>query len=252
MRLIIIICIAFTFNMQLISQTEFINKGTLKYEIKVNNHKNEWWADEENDGEDDVWRKSFLENTPKFSVFYYNLKFNDKKSLYSYVGRDEKIKKVYEDDFREDNMWFHNFETNTYSYQKNIFGDVMKIEDSIKKIKWKIDYNDTREFIGFSCKKAIGVIFDSVYVFAYYTDAIMPSVGPISINGLPGAIMAITIPRLHISVVANSFSPLVNVDEIVPPKKGKPKQTNEVYKKITEATKDWGRWAHKGIWQSFL
>jgi GLPGLI family protein len=128
----------------------------------------------------------------------------------------------------------------------------MKIEDSIKQIKWKLTPNDTRDFAGFTCKKAIGIIYDSVYVFVYYTDAITIPTGPMTINGLPGTVLGITIPRMNISCIATSFSPLVNVAEIVPPKKGKPKSTTDIYKKITVATKDWGKWAHKGIWRSFL
>ncbi len=252
MKKLIMICIVIFFESQLNAQTDFITKGTITYEVKINNHKNTWWADDDGNEDDDIWRKSYLENTPKFSTYYYNLKFTATKSLYTYKGRDETIKKMYEDDFKEDNIWFHDFESSKYSYQKNIYGEVMKIEDSIKKIKWKIDYNDTRDFAGFSCKKATGIIFDSVYVFAYYTDNIVPSIGPMSINGLPGAIMAITIPRMHISIVGTGFSPLVNDAEILAPKKGKPKLTSEVYKKIKEATADWGRWAHKGIWGSFL
>jgi GLPGLI family protein len=139
-----------------------------------------------------------------------------------------------------------------YNNQKSVFGNVMRLEDSITNLEWKYVAEDTREFAGFNCKKATAKIFDSVYVFAYYTDEITPSVGPMSIVGLPGAIMAITIPRMNMSIVAKEFSPLVNESAILPPKKSKLKSKKEVYDKIIENTKNWGKWAHKGIWQSFI
>jgi GLPGLI family protein len=54
------------------------------------------------------------------------------------------------------------------------------------KIEWKLSPNETREFAGFMCRKATGVIFDSVYVFAFYTDEITVSGGPMGLHGLPG------------------------------------------------------------------
>jgi GLPGLI family protein len=65
---------------------------------------------------------------------------------------------------------------------------------------------------GFNCRKAVSTIFDSVYVFAFYTDEIMISGGPASINGLPGMIMGVTIPRLYTSWIATKVL-INNVDE---------------------------------------
>jgi GLPGLI family protein len=89
-------------------------------------------------------------------------------------------------------------------------------------------------------------------VFAYYTDAINCTGGPMSIQGLPGMIMGLTIPRMHLSCVATSFKEEVKETELVAPKKGSVKTTAVIYHKLAEATKDWGRWAHKGIWAAFL
>ncbi len=235
-----------------IAQSDFQSKGTIEYEYKVNNHKNFWWSEDDENDDENAWRKTMVENTPKFSTYFYTLKFADNKSIFAYKGKPETDKKMWGDDQKEEDMWYINYTTNKYTNQRNIFGEVMKIEDSIQSIKWKLVPNDVREFAGFTCKKAIGKIFDSVYVFAYYTDAITLSGGPMNINGLPGTIMAITVPRLAISCVATSFTPLVNEEAIQPPKKGKAKPSNDILKKIKEATKDWGSYAEKGIWQCFM
>jgi GLPGLI family protein len=251
-KLFFLVVLLFTTSTLLNAQEDFYNRGTITYEYKVNNHKNFWWGEDDENGQEDVWRKQMIENTPKFSTYYYTLKFAENKSLFSYQGRDEKVKKMWEDDSKEDNIWFVDFDQQKSLNQRNIFGEVFKLEDSIGKIKWKLIPTDTRDFAGFTCKKAIGVLFDSVYVFAYYTDAMTLTGGPMNMNGLPGTILGVTIPRLSISCIATSFSPLVNAAEVAPPKKGKIKPKADIYKKIKEATKDWGKYGQKAIWQSFL
>jgi GLPGLI family protein len=49
-------------------------------------------------------------------------------------------------------------------------------------------------------------------VFAFYTDEILIPGGPCSINGLPGMILGVTIPRLYTSWIATKVS-VVSVDE---------------------------------------
>jgi GLPGLI family protein len=95
--------------------------------------------------------------------------------------------------------------------QKNVYGSNFNIEDSIPKLEWKIS-NENRVIAGFNCRKAVAKIFDSVYVFAFYTDEILIPGGPCSINGLPGMILGVTIPRLYTSWIATKVS-VIGVDE---------------------------------------
>jgi GLPGLI family protein len=252
MRVFIIYSIALLFNLCVQAQQSIYNAGNIKYECKINNHKNLWFADEPEEELND-WEKQYRESMPVFSTYYYNMQFSNNKTLFNYIGRDENVKKTWDDDRKEDDVWYHDFNTSSYTFKKNVFGEVFKLQDSIKNIQWHIVPNDTRVFANFTCRKAYGVIFDSVYVFAYYTDAITCTGGPMSIQGLPGMIMALTIPRMHLSCVATSFNAEVKETEIMAPKKGAVKSTSIIYNKVAEATKDWGRrWAHKGIWKSFL
>ncbi len=86
-----------------------------------------------------------------------------------------------------------------------MYGSSIIVQDSIKNIQWKLS-NETRMIAGFNCRKATGKIFDSVYVFAFYTDEILIPGGPASINGLPGTILGVTIPRLFTSWIATKVS----------------------------------------------
>jgi GLPGLI family protein len=68
----------------------------------------------------------------------------------------------------------------------------------------------------------------------------MISGGPCSINGLPGMILGLTIPRLHTSFVATKVD-LKNIaaTEIVPVKAKKVYTEKELRTTLTDVTKDW-------------
>ena len=113
--------------------------------------------------------------------------------------------------------------------------------------------NETREIAGFNCRKAIGKLFDSVYVFAFYTDEITVSGGPMSLHGLPGMILGITIPRMFTSWVATKLEVNgIDTKKIVAPTKGKKRKAKELQPTIVEATKDWGSWGRRAVWDIFL
>jgi GLPGLI family protein len=51
-------------------------------------------------------------------------------------------------------------------HAKQIVGTNFVVEDSIPNIQWKIT-NEHREIAGYNCRKAVGKIYDDVYVFAF-------------------------------------------------------------------------------------
>ena len=233
-------------------QTNYIQKGEVKYEVKINNHKNLLTDRDDNNPEGNMWVNSMLEYMPKFSTYTYSFKFADNKSMYKYESKVETSKKMWNEETIEDDVWFADYEARKYTNQKNIFGEIYKLEDSLINLKWKIIPNDNREIIGFNCKKAQTILYDSVYIFAYYTDVITIPGGPMSLQGLPGLILGITIPRLNTSCVAISYNPLVNASTIIAAKNGKVKPVKELQLKIKDATKQWGSYGQKAIWQGFL
>jgi GLPGLI family protein len=176
---------------------QFISKGTIEFEVITNVKKtmgNSFWAEQLKD------------QMPAFKTAYYNFSFADNKSYYKFDHYDEKKAKVPEFLRRgeDDNEWFNDFTTGQTYIQKNMFGTLLNLKDSIAPIHWKIT-NESRLIAGFNCRKAIGKILDSVYVFAFYTDEITISGGPCTINGLPGMILGVTIPRLYASMIATKL-----------------------------------------------
>lgn len=96
---------------------------------------------------------------------------------------------------------YSNLATKNYQRYNDIFGQKVIIEDTVKKIDWRIT-DEYREIAGFSCRRANGITKDSIYVVAYYAVEIPIDGGPESINGLPGLILGLAVPSQHLSYFA--------------------------------------------------
>jgi GLPGLI family protein len=236
---VILILIAGKLNAQ-----QFINSGKLEYEVQVNNHRMFG---------DGIFAEMFKDRMPNFSTYYYNLTFNDNKALYKFDRLNEKDKMPWNDNSHEENVWFSDYNTQIFSNLKFVFDGTYLLSDTLMNINWKLFPNETREIAGFTCRKAQGIIFDSVYVFAYYTDEITANGGPMGIHGLPGMILGVTIPRMFTSWIATKLEVNgVNTNIITAPTKGKKKDAQELKTNLEKATKDWGRWGQQSVWNIFL
>jgi GLPGLI family protein len=144
--------------------------------------------------------------------------------------------------------------------QKNVFGSDFYIQDSIQHIQWKLT-NENRMIAGFNCRKAVGRIMDSVYVFAFYTEEIPIPGGPCSISGLPGLILGMTIPRMYASWIATKV--IVNdvKEENIKPVAAKKFLTVKAFKTtLYERVKEWineddpdsKKWMEQFFWNTAL
>jgi GLPGLI family protein len=223
---------------------QFINSGMIEYEVRINNHRMFG---------DGLFAEMFKDKMPNFSTTYYHLTFNDNKTIYKFDRLNEKDKLPWGTNNAEDNVWYNDFNSNTRVNQKSVFGETYILSDSSLKLDWKLVPNETRDIVGFNCRKAQAVIFDSVYVFAFYTDEITVSGGPMGIHGLPGMILGITIPRMFTSWIATKLQVNgVNTNIIAAPTKGKKKQATELKQSVEKATKDWGTWGRQSVWNIFI
>jgi GLPGLI family protein len=180
-----------------VSAQQFINKGNIKFEVITNVKKTMG-----TNGFDEQLKDLM----PTFKLAYYNYSFAGNKSIFKFDRYDEKKGKLPEFLKRNEdtNEWYSDFNTGLTYMQKSIWGSPINFKDSIVNIQWKLS-NESLMIAGFNCRKATGKIMDSVYVFAFYTDEITISGGPCSINGLPGMIMGVTIPRLYMSMLATKL-----------------------------------------------
>lgn len=232
---------------------QFISKGTIEFEVITNVKKTMGTS---------VWAEQLKDQMPTFKTSYFNFTFADNKSIYKFNHYDEKKARV--PDFlrsgEDDNEWYNDFTTGTTNIQKNLWGTVLNLKDSITQIQWKIS-NESRIIAGFNCRKAVGKILDSVYVFAFYTDEITISGGPCTITGLPGMILGVTIPRLYMSMIATKLKVNdVDVASIKPITSKKYYTSRELKDILDEKVKDFGSdddedsksWINQMYWNTLL
>ena len=216
-----------------VNAQQFISKGTIEFEVTTNVKKTM---------SNNSWAEQLKDQIPTFKTAYYNFTFADNRSIYKFDHLDEKKAKIPEwisNEVEDQNEWYYDFNTGQTTIQKNRWGSNFNIKDSICKIQWKLT-NESRLIAGFNCRKAVGKILDSVYVFAFYTDEITISGGPCTVNGLPGMILGLTIPRLYVSMIATKISVTDVNEKSIKPESSKKYYTNKELKAILdEKTKDW-------------
>jgi GLPGLI family protein len=93
---------------------------------------------------------------------------------------------------------------------------------------------------GYNCRKAIWQENDSTRIYAWYTDDIVPTVGPESFCGLPGAILGLATEDGGVIYFAKSIEISKPDAAMMEPKKGK----NKIYTTAelrTKLEKDFGK-----------
>ncbi|MGL6266962.1 MAG: GLPGLI family protein, partial [Chitinophagaceae bacterium] len=174
----------------------------------------------------------------------------EKRSLYK-TGKDPDNRMIHWGLSYISNTYYRDIEKEQFVHQKNIFGSDFLITDSLQQIEWKIS-NELRTIAGFECRKAVGKIFDSIVVIAFYTDQIIPSSGPESFGGLPGMILGLAIPRMHTTWYATKLelTPFTEKD-IAAPKSGKKFSSRQFRSEITDIIKE-RDWLKKLSWQMLI
>ncbi|GAB2985983.1 GLPGLI family protein [Mucilaginibacter puniceus] len=231
---IIIICLLLATN-SLLAQVKVITSGTITFEKRLNLHaiaKNEL-GDKPRQGSLDDYEK-YKRTTAQFGTLTSTLTFNTDKSLFTPV---EKLLPSGMDFYnnpmnKQLNVVYTDFATNTNVSQKEMYGDLFLVTDSTRKITWRLT-DQTQDIAGFKCRRANGLILDSVYVVAFFTDEIGVSGGPESFWGLPGMILQVALPHENVIWTAKKVAiDPVPVTAIVPPKKGKKISRTELFKLV--------------------
>jgi len=233
------------------TQDVFISKGKIEFERVFSLHKSfEMLA------QDDPDLKSFSDyikqNAPATIKTYFDLTFDSDKTLYK-PGRETESKT---DEWylppTQDNTVYTDLGKHQASSIKNVYESSFLIQDSTRKIDWRITM-DTRTIAGFECQKAIGKIMDSIYVIAFFTDEILTEGGPESFNGLPGMILGIAIPRINTTWFATKLELTpVKPEDIAEPKKGKKVNNKELLMQLKNVMKNWGKYGQRNIWNIMI
>jgi len=163
----------------------------------------------------------YQKTQPQFKVLKSTLVFGSNKTLFTPIVPDVPptgFNSPISDQF---STVYTDLDTHTAVLQKTIADATFLVKDSVKKITWKIT-NEVRDIAGYPCRRANGLVLDSLYAVAFYTDKIAVSGGPESFSGLPGMILLLQIPNEHVTWTATKIIGMdVAPATLVPPKKGK-------------------------------
>jgi GLPGLI family protein len=221
----------------------FTTSGSIEFERRTNayaliqkimNKDNEAWMQPVFD--------FYKKNNPQFRVLTAKLLFGDDKTLFvpneaepptnDFIGGSPMLNQY--------NTVFTDLATQNFVDEKKVFEQTYLVEDSLRKIKWKIT-DETRDIAGYTCRRANGIYLDSIYVVAFYTTRIPVPGGPESFNGLPGMILGVALPHENITWFATKVN--MNLDAqtaLAPPKKGKVTREKELYGMLEKASENWG------------
>lgn len=190
------------------------------------------------------WFESEKEYFPKETVTHFNFTTDGTRSIFQKTKDADLPRNSWYRPIADDNIVYNDYTTGTTTSLKPVYEENFLLLDSLHKINWKITA-DTRVIAGFECRKAVGILFDTVAVFAFYTDEIMVPGGPEGITGLPGMILGVGIPRLHTTWFATQVSLDAKLKSLEPPKKGKKVTRKEMLDTMYRVMKRWEGYGQK-------
>lgn len=224
-------------------------EGKIEYERSTNLHRTIDYMD----ADQKEWIEKFRSKIPKYKKQYYDLIFNTKQSLYE-PGREaeQAFNMWFTQTPASENVVYTDFTTGRVTAQKQVYEEKFLVQDTMRKLKWTVK-DEIRTIANYKCRKAVAVMFDSVYVVAFYSEDIPASGGPEMFSGLPGMVLEVAIPRLHTTWIATNvdITPPTEKDFAVP-KKGKEVTQEEMGKKINTSLERWGSYADRAVWWSLL
>ena len=202
-----------------------ILSGEVRYDLKINQYERakKIIGDEVSDATFSEYLQSLVKD--KFVTREYLLHFNDSFCSFEQVQRNDPINNL---DFVKDmptQVVLKDLKRDSIYIEKNVAGEVVGIKDKQTPIIWKFT-NERMDILGYECRRANGLLFDSVYVVAFYCPDIPISTGPSVFGGLPGLILGVSLPQDNINIFATKLEPkTLTVSSLE--KKGKTKSFNE-------------------------
>lgn len=204
-------------NSTLFSQTsQFVTAGEIVFEKTINMHAVLKRGIDTKNADRVAAFEQFKKTQPQFLVLKSKLFFDSRQT--SYLPEQSTLFSglsyfLFDPMFGQINKVYANVQGDSSIVQKEALGEIFTIKDKKPTIKWKIT-DDTREIAGFTCRRANGIVNDSVYVVAFYTNKIPLSAGPESFHGLPGMILGLAIPNLNVTWFANQVTQKSNLPNV--------------------------------------
>lgn len=108
----------------------------------------------------------------------------------------------------ESKTYYQNLDNGTTALELEL-DEKYLLQDSLQQITWRFT-DEYRNIAGYDCRRVNGATPDSLYIVAFYTDQIPVSGGPALVHGLPGMILGLAIPEMHINYWAREVDFVVD------------------------------------------
>jgi len=241
---IVFTCLLFSCNILSAQNVRFTTSGSIIYEKTVDMFAIIKNVMDMNDNTFDVQiYEQYKKNQPQLKKMQSTLTFADNKTLFKPIVPEDAQAKPFDyiPSTGQFNTVYTDFSSTSSIVQKNVFEQTYLIKDTLRKIKWKLT-DETREIAGYTCRRANGLVQDSIYVVAFYTDKIPISGGPESFAGLPGMILGLAIPheRINWFAIKVTDEPIA-ANAIEAPKKGKVVNDKQLFDTLKGVMKNWGK-----------
>lgn len=208
-----------------------ITTGKITYERKTNLMKK--FTDERS--------KKWINESNKNVIDVFELYFND--SLSVFIPVEDPTQKGMMGMATVKNSVVQNINAGTRLSIYNVWGELAYIQDSTIKRQWKI--TDSKRKVGkYNCTKAIYEMNDSTRIYAWFSEEIIPSIGPETFRGLPGAILGLATEDGGVVYFAKKVDVLTPEFEKITPKSGKKTYTQKAFQEKIQADfgdKPWGK-----------
>jgi len=243
--ILIFACLLFNTQVGVFAQNKhFVTSGVIEFERTANMYALVKRKVTKHTMENKPYYEQYLRTEPQFITLKSTLTFGNELSLFEPVPPVKPVHWWYDSPMANQlNVIYSDFKNGKSVVQKEFYERTFLAKDSLRNIKWKIT-EETRIIAGYNCRRANGLMLDSIYVVAFYSDEIHVPGGPESFNGLPGMILGVAVPHENITwfatkVIEAAFDP----KKIVSPKKGKEVSYKEMYDEIVKTVSNAGDYA---------
>jgi GLPGLI family protein len=233
-NLIILSLLLFISSSALAQHARFVESGKITFEKRTNVHAllKRSYSNVKDAISIQIYEQT-VKTTPQFRTQIFHLHFGSNKSLFSFEkdatppSNTNSFMSLTQTDL-QDKITYFDFNDNLQISQRKFYENQYVLHDAPIAIDWKIT-EETREIAGYMCRRANAIVFDSVYIVAFYTDQIMVSGGPEIYSGLPGMILGLAMPHEHVTWFATAVEDRqVSANELTVPKKGKKLNVEEL------------------------
>lgn len=143
--------------------------------------------------------QDYIGESNKYKTEQFNLYFTETASVFeAEESYDNKLSWA-----TTQNVVFQDFLNNVSKVKYSFYGAPIYVKDSIATRTWTITEN-VRTICNYECLQAVYEVDDSTRIYAWFTAAITPNVGPETYCNLPGAILGLAMEDGSVTYFAKS------------------------------------------------